>query len=209
MIHSNTASDMLEQWSPIAFLAAGGLFALPAVVFGLNAVSGTEITVSPGVIFIFMLVVFVGLLGLYPQLAERDSTLALGGVGSLAMTVAVLISTLGVSVLPIGLTFGKATALALVMTVAVGSILTFTMFGVASLRTSAHSRLVGGFLLVMTAALSFMIVATLVYGDPTPAWVGSVVNGTFAMSLGSIGYVLRTSDIPAENPESTGEVTAS
>lgn len=193
----------------MAFLVAGGLFALPTVVFGLNAVAGTEIAVSPIVIFIFMLVVFVGLLGLYPQLAERDSTLALGGVGSLAMTAAVLISALGVSVLPIGLTSEKATVLALVMTVAVGSILALTTFGIAILRTGVHSRPVGGFLLTMAASLSFMIVATLLYGDPTPAWVGSVVNGLFAMSLGSIGYVLQAEDIPVENAESTGDVTAS
>jgi hypothetical protein len=209
MILGNTAWDVLEQWSPIAFLAAGALFALPAVVFGLNALTGTKIAVSPFVIFAFMVVVFVGLLGLYPRLADRDSTLALGGVGSLAMTAAVFTSTLGVFVLPIGLTSEKVAVLALVMTVAVGSILALTTFGVASLRTGVHSRPIGGFLLVMAASLSFMIVATLVFGDPTPAWVGSVVNGLFAMSLGSIGYVLRTEDIPVKNPESTGDVTAS
>jgi len=114
-----------------------------------------------------------------------------------------------VSVLPIGLTSEKAAVLALVMTVAVGSILALTTFGIAILRTGVHSRSVGDFLLVMAASLSFMIVATLVYGDPTPAWVGSVVNGLFAMSLGSIGYVLRTEEVPVENAESTGDVTAS
>lgn len=193
----------------MTFLVAGGLFALPAVVFGLNAVTGTEIAVSPFVIFAFMVVVFVGLLGLYPRLAERDSTLALGGVGSLAMTVAVFISTLGVFMLPIGLTSEKATVLALVMTVAVGSILALTTFGIAILRTGVHSRSVGGFLLVMAASLIFMIVATLLYGDPTPAWAGLVVNGLFATSLGSIGFVFRTEGVPVENAESTGDVTAS
>lgn len=209
MVYRNTVWATLEQWSPMAFLAAGALFALPAVVFGSNAVTGTEIVVSPFVIFVFLVVVFVGLLGLYPRLAERDSALALGGVGSLTMTAAVLISALGVSVLPIGLTSEKAAVLALVMTVAVGSILALTTFGVAILRTGVHSRPIGSFLLVMAASLSFMIVATLVFGDPTPAWAGSVVNGIFAMSLGSIGYVLRTEAIPVGNPESTGDVTAS
>jgi len=111
--------------------------------------------------------------------------------------------------LSVGLTSEKAAVLALVMTVTTGSILALTTFGVASLRTGVHSRPVGGFLLVMAASLSFMIVATLLFGDPTPPWVGSVVNGIFAISLGSIGYVLRSEDIPVEHAESTGDVTAS
>ncbi len=209
MVFSNTVWGVLEQWSPMSFLAAGGLFALPAVASGLNAVTGTEIAVSPAVIFMFMLVVFIGLLGLYPRLAERDSTLAKGGVGLLAVTTAIIIPATAAFMLSTGPPFGKATALAIVVTVAVGSALTVTTFGIASLRTGAHSRTIGGFLLVMTVGVSFIIVAMLVYGHSTPTWVGFVVNGLVATSLGAIGSVLRTEDIPTESPDATGDVTAS
>ncbi len=209
MVYQKTIWETVEQWSPIAFLAAGGLFALPAVVYGLNAVTGSEIAVSPAVIFLFMLVVFVGLLGLYPRIAERDSTLAKAGVGLLAMTAAIIISTFGASVLSSGPTFGRSTVFAIVTTAGVGSILTVATFGVASLRTDAHSRPVGGFLLVMATAMSFIIVATLVESHPTPAWVAFVGNGLVATSLGSIGSVLRTEDISTENADMTGDVTAS
>lgn len=209
MPYRNTVWATLEQWTPIAFLAAGGLFALPAVASGVDALTGTEIALSPAVIFIFMLALFVGLLGLYPRLAERGSTLAKGGVGLLAVTAAITIPAVGVFMPSTGLAIGEVTALAIVMTVAVGSTLAVTTFGVASLRTRAHSRPFGGFLLVMAAGMSLMIVAKVMYGHSTPAWVGFVVNGLVAMSSGSIGYMLRTEDIQTESTDSTGDVTAS
>jgi len=209
MAYNSTVWATIERWSPIAFLAAGGLFVLPTAIFGFGAVTGTGNVVSPAVIFVLMLVVFIGLLGLYPRLAKADSSLALGGVGLLAVTAAVIISTLAVVALPTELRLGKPHILAIVTTVVVGSTLTFATFGVASLRTGVHSRLVGGLLLAMAAGDLSIFVAMQVYGDPSPAWVSFVVGVLFVVSLGSIGYVLRTEITPAESSESTGDVTAS
>lgn len=209
MSYTSAVWATLERWSPIAFLAAGGLFVLPTAVFGFGAATGTGNVVSPAVIFVLMLVVFVGLLGLYPRLAQADSTLALGGVGLLSVTAAVIIATLAAVALPIGPTLGKPHILAIVTTVVIGSTLTLATFGVASLRTGVHSRLVGSSLLVMAAGDLSTFVAMQVYGDPTPAWVGFVVGGLFVLSLESIGYVLRTETTPAERSESTGDVTPS
>lgn len=208
MSYKSTVWAMLEQWSPIAFLAAGGLFVLPTAISGFGAATGAGNIVSPVVIFVLMLVVFVGLLGLYPRLAQEGSTLVLGGVGLLSVTAVVIISTLATVALPTGPTFGKPHILAIVTTVVVGSTLTLATFGGASLRTGVHSRLVGSSLLVMAAGNFFIFVAMLVYGDPTPAWVGLVVGVLFVVSLGSIGHVLRTEALMAESSESTGEVTA-
>lgn len=193
----------------MVFLVAGGLFAFPVIVSGVNAVTGTEIAVSPAVIFTFMIVVFVGLLGLYPRLAERDSTLAKGGVGLLAVTAVITISGIGIFVGPTGLLVGETTALAIVLTVAVGSTLTVTMFGIGSLRTGAHSRITGIFLLVMAASVSFIVAIMLRYGHSSPDWVSVVVNGTVAMSLGSIGYMRRTDATLVETADSADDVAAS
>jgi len=208
MLHGATVWAALERWSPITFLAAGGLFVLPTAIFGFGAATGTGNVVSPALIFVLMLVVFVGLLGLYPRLAAANSTLVLGGVGLLAVTAAVIISTLAVVALPTGPTFGKPHLLAIVTTVVVGSSLTLATFGTACLRAGVHSRLVGRSLLVMAAGDLSIFVAMLVYGDPTPAWVGFVVGLVFVMSLASIGYVLRTETPPAARSESVGDVTA-
>lgn len=209
MPYNRMVWKMLERWSPITFLAAGGLFVLPTAIFGFGAATGAGNIVSPIVIFVLMLVVFAGLLGLYPGLAQEDSTLALGGVGLLSVTAVVIIFTLTAVTLPFGPTFGKPHIQAIVTTVVVGSTLTLATFGVASLRTGIHSRLVGSSLLVLAAGDFSIFVAMLVYGDPTPAWVGFVVGVLFMVSLGSIGYVLRIEATPAESSESTGDVTAS
>lgn len=200
---------MLERWSPIAFLVAGGLFALPTAIFGFGALTGAGNIVSPVVIFVLLLVVFIGLLGLYPCLAQEDSTLALGGVGLLSVTAVFIIATLVAVALPIGPTFGKPHVLAIVTTVVVGSTLTLATFGGASLRTGVHPRLVGGPLLVMATGDFGIFVAMLVYGDPTPAWVGFIVGMLFVVASGSIGFVLRTEAASAASSESTGDVTAS
>lgn len=209
MSFGDTLWAMLERWRSMAFVAAGGLFALPAVAIGVNAVAGTGIPVSPAAIFLFMLVAFVGLLGLYPRLADRDATVARGGVGLLAVTTAIILATLCMFLLPIGLPGGRATALALVVTVAVGSTLTVTSFGVASLRTGAYSRPVGEFLLTMAGGMAFMIAAMVVHGHSTPAWVGVAVNGLVATSLAAVGLVLRTADIPTDHADGPDDVTAS
>jgi hypothetical protein len=61
----------------------------------------------------------------------------------------------------------------------------------------------------MAASMSFIIVAMLVHGHSTPEWVGFLVNGLVAISLGSIGFVLRTADAATETPDSAGDATAS
>lgn len=209
MSYGSTIWARLEQWSSRTFLTAAGLFLLLAVATGVSAAKGTETAVSPATVFVFLLVVFVGLLGLYPRLAERGSTLALGGVGLLGVTAAIILSTIGLSVLPLELTVGKPTLVAIIMSVVVGSTLTLTTFGVASLRTGAHPRPVGGFLLVMAASTLFIVVTMLLFSNPGPAWVSFVANGLFVISLGSIGYVLRTEAVAATDAESTNDVTAS
>lgn len=209
MSYSNTVWGVLERWSALTFLAAAGLFVVPGVIQGYATATGTGHTVSPGVIFVCQLVVFVGLLGLYPRLADRNSTLAAGGVGLVAVTATIILGTLGLSALPIGLALGKPTVFAIVMSVAVGSMLSATTFGGACLRTGAHPRPVGLALLVVAASESFIVVAMLVYADPTPPWVGFLVSWIVVASLGAIGHVLRTGAVTADAAESPGDVTAS
>lgn len=202
------AGERFEQWSPTAFLAAGGLFAFPAAAFGVEAATGVGAGVPPAVVYLCLLVGFVGLFGLYPGLAEEDATVARGGVGLLAATTAVLVPALGVSLLPLGLTLGKATVMAVIVTIVVGAILTVTAFGVGSLRTGAHARLVGGFLLVAGAAMTLILVAMLRGGHTAPAWVSAVGNGLVAVSFGASGYTLRAADGAADETTAAGELAA-
>lgn len=126
MSYSNTKWAMLEQWSPVIFFIAGGLFVILAAAYGFRAATGAGPAVSPAIIFVCLLVVFIGLLGLYPRLAEGDSTMALGGVGLLAVMAVIILSILGLSTLSAGPTVGKQTIVASIMSVVVGSTLTLT-----------------------------------------------------------------------------------
>lgn len=209
MVHRDTIWGMLEKWNPWVFLTAGGIFALLSVSSGLNVVTGTEITLSPVVIFIFMLLVFVGLLGLYPGLADQDASLAKVGIGLLGGTVAMLIPGVGVFTHSIGRLVSETTTLVIVIAVAVGATLTVTTFGVAIHRTGGYLRPIGYFLLLMAASMSFMVVAMVVYGHSTPSWIPPVVNGFVAISLGAIGFVLRAGAVTTVNSDPSGEITAS
>lgn len=209
MVHRNTMWGMLEKWSPMVFFTAGGLFALLSVLSGLNAVAETGIALSPAVVFVCMLVVFVGLLGLYPRLADRDIRLAKVGIGLLGGTVAISIPAIGVFTPSTGLFVGETTALALVIAVAFGATLTVVTFGFAMHRTGAYLRPVGDLLLLMAASTSVMIGAMVVYGHSTPSWIPPVVNGSVGMSLGAIGFVLRAGAVTTVNSDLTGDITAS
>lgn len=204
MPYHSMAWSKLEQWDPIGFLVAGGLFLFPAGAYVSNTTTGTERVVSPAFIFVSLLVVFFGLFGLYPRLAERDSILAQDGGGLLAVTAATIVSTLGATLFPMGIPSGRSTVVAIPVTVAVGSILTFTMTGVASFRTGANPRPVGGCLLAMAAGEACLVAATLPQGNPSPPWVALVVSVLFATSLGASGYVLRTPTPPTGISDSAG-----
>jgi len=209
MRYCTTVWSTLEQRSPIALLAAGGLFMLLAVASGVETATGTAIDVPLPVVFISLLLVFAGLLGLYPGLADRGSTLATMGVGILTATAGVIVPTLGVTALPNVVTVGQTTAMVLVLTIAVGAVLTITAFGLASLRTGAYSRRVGWFLLVASAAMALMVTAMLRYGHETPGWISLIANGLVGTALGTSGYTLRTGAVPTTNRESTGDVVTS
>lgn len=209
MAHSDTVWATPEQWGARAFLAAGGLFAVPVIASVLNAVTDAGVVISPAVVFTFLLVALIGLLGLYPRLAERNATVARGCVGLLAVTATTTVLGIGVFAPFTGYPFGETTALATVVAVAVGTTLTVATFGVATLRMGTHSRLVSASLLMMAAGMSSLIATMVIYGHSTPEWVSTAVNGVIATSLGASGFVLRTQNSPADAPRTTDDVPAS
>lgn len=209
MPHNSTVWATLERWSPIAFLAAGGLFVLPTAIYGIGVATGAGgNVVSPVVIFVSMLVVFVGLLGLYPRLAEADPILSLGGLGLLAVTASIIIGTLSIAALPNGPTFGKPHILVIAVSVVIGSTLTLATFGVASLRTGVYPRRIGSSLLAMAAGTAFVFVSMLLYSAPTPPWTGFVPSVLFVVTSASVGFVLRNEASPGGTAESTDDVIA-
>jgi hypothetical protein len=197
----------LERRSATLFLVGGVLlipFAASLAAMGLldveapqNLFSGAGLTLA-----------FLGLLGLYPGLADRSrwparagAVLAtLGAASFLALFVANVAHLAGVVASP---SIGPLGALNVV-----GILLGFPVTGLAVLRSAAHSRTLG--LLVSAPGVIFAgnVVRLAVGGPVGAAEVAAVFALAQALTMLGIGYALRTGGIPGDRPEPTADAVA-
>lgn len=205
---TNTHWDAVEQWSPTLFLVGGALLVGHAAVQGIKAFTGL---VPPPDVFVTTghLVALVGLFGLYPVLVDRTPRLARAAVavaaiplvGWVVMTVAQLLTVAGmVSSLTGALPGG------LLVLVPVSTILTYGLFGVATLRVGEGSWTVG----LLVLAPGILIVVLLVDSASTGVSTldGFLVGSGLALSMLTLGYRLRTWDRPTGQAAPTGDATA-
>ena len=200
--------DALERWRSVAFLAGGVSFVAIAINNAFIAMANTGVNLTPLVHLGLMLLVYAGLLGLTSRLVERVPRL--GRVCQVLPLVFGLEIVLTFVAFAAGLLPGvipRFVFALIVLTSMIGAALTPTVFGAATLWSDAYSRAVGGFLLLAAVALSIAIVNTILFGDiGGPEWVSVVANGTFGLSLGAVGVLLRTEVGPSEQAESTETV---
>lgn len=205
MVGDTEQLETLEQWSPRLFVLAG--------VFLLIAAS------NRGVAFLVEDVTFnywVGLAGSFGRLAALIATggLALqigkrnARLGKLSRAVAgiAVVFTVGLSSLAILENAGFTHAIIALFGLGtfVLSFITFALFGVAIIRTGAHSRLIGSLLLVVAFSLLVVFIGQTVVPE---GLVGTVVEGIlFALYL-SIGYRLQTEKIPSQGTEPVTDTT--
>jgi hypothetical protein len=80
--------ESIARWGTTAFLAAGGLLLLTALLMGLTALTGTTWEMLPGITgFLGVILSYVGVLGLYPRVADRTPRLAGTGLALVALPV--------------------------------------------------------------------------------------------------------------------------
>lgn len=202
---------VLETWSPAMFLLAGGLFVVFAgfwAAFAFTDMSSEAVqnVVGPA----GWTASFIGLLGLYPSLADRSPRMAaagavfaaLGVVGGSVSTVGNLLPVLG------GMGESPAWLAPIQLLLLFGIVLGFLTAGIANFRTHAWSKGVG--LLLLAPAIIFLVnivrVATL--GSTTPTWSPFVLGSGQAIALLGIGYMLRTEPLSADDATSSVETTA-
>lgn len=194
MVDSNSVLAPLERWSSRLFLAAGAVLAVYATFYGTEAFLDTVPAVRDVLGPAGYIIGFVGLLGLYPALADRSPKLAHAGAFFAVLgIVGWLVSLLGRA----GIVSGAPAALDATeaLFILIGMILAFLAFATASLRTDIHSRMVGVLLLgpFLVNALNFGIVIA-GYASPEGRFATS---GLWALSYLAIGIALRTAGIPA------------
>lgn len=189
---------VLEDRSATLFLVAGGLLAVFAGLLGVEATTGgsapEDVFGPPG-----YAVAALGLLGLYPALADRSRWMAgIGAVAAAAAAVGWTILTV-LSVLEVAGLSGEAApeetvlgAVALGAT-GLGMILGYPLFAIASLRSDPHPRTLGLLLLappVIFVAV-FAVLAPLLGAGQDAGWGPFVAGGAQAVAHLAIGFALR------------------
>ena len=90
----------------------------------------------------------------------------------------------------------------------IGIVLGFITFGVAVLRTDAYSRSVGLLLLVPGVLFPTVLVAVITMAEGGFPYVIHVLhNGTDALVLLAVGYLLRLKGVPTGRAEPTPDTT--
>lgn len=182
--------NSLEQWSATAFLVAGLLFVASAAVTVVDIAVGAEqlrLQLGQATVGAGWIAGLIGLLGLYPRHVDRDRWpvrvgavfVAIGLVGYLIMTVGVLAIFSGVpesDLEPLEPVF--------LPMMLVGSVLTFPLFGLASLRVGNHSRAVGALLIGQTIVFGANV------ASPSSAEVVFVVLVALVLINLGVGYLL-------------------
>lgn len=194
--------DSLEKWSYAAFIIGGLALSISVLLVALEILSPVTL---PGALSTLLglggiWIISIGLLGYYPRIAESAPRLALGGVvmgalGGLVLTMAlawgILLDLITQSTLAEGPPLGTQMLLLTIVLI----LLSFLLYGVASLRVGSRPRTTGYLLLVPFVALLLLVLiflGGLLYEfDPgnivTVALLELAAVGTIA-----VGYDLRT-----------------
>lgn len=206
--------NVLEHWRATAFLVAGLLWLADTTLLGLELFTGISILGTPGavnpVLFISGTVAaIVGMLGLYPKLADRTPRLA--------RTSAALVAVAGIAIFVTLVWFITVTLLnrpdppgaLLILSILVAA-LGFILFGIAAIRTDVPSRTVGVLVLGLPATIvGSVFLVFVVYGGDSPDWTSPVTGILMSVLLLAIGYNLRTDSTSVEgtkpSPDSTAE----
>lgn len=212
--------EALERWSPTAFVVAGVMFAAAAAVVVVAILAGgwgrlalvAEACMGAGWIS-----GLVGLLGLYPALADRSRWLArasavFAGIGLVAFAVLVVVSLAAFTAGSRPDTFPVPQAVILPGMLS-GTVLAFVSFSIASLRSDVHSRIASILLLVPTALFLTNAFVLPMFVEPTQSGLAQpeVALGfasAVALAMLAIGSRLRTEEMPTDREERAPEATA-
>lgn len=192
----------LERWRSTAFMVAAlflGAFVVRNVIlaWGGGFSDSTTAALYVATIVPAELAVYVGLVGLYPQLAARSSRLARIGAAFVGIAGFTILGFAG------GVVSGLASsgtppayAQVLYLVSLLSTILALFIFGAISLRSGTPSRSTGLLLLVPPTTYTVMLVS--MFAGFTPPWSTVLLSAIQATAHLAIGLSLRAA------PESTG-----
>lgn len=189
----------LERRTATAFGIGGLLMAVDAALVAANIVTGTErfLFLGQGFVGAAWTAALLGLLGLYPRLADRSRWLSrAGAVFAVIGVVTFAAMALSVLVYAVGIPNGDYEAISTLFIpgVLVGSVLGFVTFSLAGLRSAALPRIVGVLLLVPAALVAANIIRFAAGNESVVVTLVIVVGDALAMF--ALGVVLRNGTPP-------------
>lgn len=207
-IHSTAVWSSLEKRRGQAFVVGGGLLLVNALIHGANAFGGLVTTPElRGLLFgAGFAVIFAGLLGLYPELADRSPRLARSA--AVATAAALLLNAVN-AVWWVGVLLAPSLPMPgelvpLVVLTSGSMLLGFILFGVASTRTGVPSSAVGWLvLLTPVVAVVGLLLRGFVFVDLPQYSGGVIVLGATSLAVLATGYVLHTGRTPSNDAETS------
>lgn len=194
-IGKHSQGGSLQTWSPVLFLAAGGVLLVYAGTYGLEVLGGAR---YPGLQEVLLAsgyaIGFVGLLGLYPGNRARVPVGArvATGAGAVALVGWLALLAAGVGEVAMGSpTESDVLPGAFFVAHPVTMVLAYGLFAVAILRRGFHSRTAGRLLLVPPTLVVALLVGGIVYPGEFPLGAFVISTGQ-GMAHMAVGYALRT-----------------
>lgn len=211
MADRNGVLDSLEQWSGRAFVIGGLLMVVDAAFVAVTIVTGAEPFLVLGQAFVgtAWAVALIGLLGLYPGLADWSRWLSRVGAVFAAIGVVVFaVMAVASLVYYAGIPTGEYSDIGqfFIPGVLIGSVLGFVSFSIASLWTGIHSRTVGILLLVPPILVVTNILRFIAGLESTTLTLGIVIGDALAML--ALGSLLRTEPTLTEHVEPAPDTPA-
>lgn len=208
--------SLLERRSAGAFFLGGGLLLASPTHVVLERFLDVPLPSWLVVLFVVpgLTVSLLGLLGLYPRIADSTPRLALAGgvVAAVGVLIPVSIATwiLGGTLVTAvaGQSVSQPPAILFQM-MAIAMALGFGCFGVAILRATLPPRNLG--YLLLSSALPWVVVlgATTVYGSALPGWLVLTIYGPLPFLMLTTGYTLHAHSVETRRAETAVDVMTS
>lgn len=206
--------ERFEQWCPMAFVVGGIGLLGTSVVGSLDVAGVTQSTprLAMGPLLFGLWFVFVGLIGLYPRVAEGSPRLSLGGVGASGIAWVIWSITM-LAAISVDITSERTIAdpgswgPPLLAGAFVLALLSFLMYGVASTWSKTPSRGVGILLLIPVVAFlgqATLLISKILTGDVV-AVLQLILGGITAIVLILVGYLLQNDAEQAASSKSRAE----
>lgn len=198
--------ELIEGHSAVLFLAAGVLLTGYAALNGVEAF--TAATVEPNLFEFGYVLGFLGLLGLYPRLVDRQPWLArIGGGAALSGAIAITAFNIGHLVEIAGVVSDGLPGMPVFIAMAlVGFVFGYLATGTAVLRSDVYPRLYGLVLLVPGVVVVLMLVHIVAGFDSLET--AFVISVGQAMTHLAIGATLRADGEAADGEEVDAEADA-